>query len=168
MNATSSLGRQKHVLTVISGGQTGVDRGALDAAIALGVPHAGKCPRGRLAEDGVIPALYSQLEELFSPEYSVRTEQNVLDADATLILYQGELMGGTAYTQRMAIQHRKRFYLYDFTDPPGLDDLISWCKDVHLLNCAGPRESSCPGIASLARKLCQELFSRLIDDRRDM
>jgi len=72
-------------MKIISGGQTGVDRGALDAAIGLGIPHGGWCPRGRLAEDGPIPARYV-LSETDSPEYWLRTEQNVSDSDATLIL----------------------------------------------------------------------------------
>ena len=73
---------------IISGGQTGVDRGALEAAIALGIPHGGWCPLGRSAEDGVIPARY-QLQETDSPQYAVRTEWNVRDADGTLILSWG-------------------------------------------------------------------------------
>ena len=65
-----------------------MDRGALDAAIQLGVPHGGWCPKGRLAEDGTIPARY-QLRESDSADYCVRTEQNVLEGDATLILCRG-------------------------------------------------------------------------------
>ena len=79
-------------------GLGGVDRGALDAAIELSIPHGGKCPRGRLAEDGVIP-LHYQLEELESRKYSKRTEQNVVDADGTLILFYGQLSGGTEFTR---------------------------------------------------------------------
>jgi predicted Rossmann-fold nucleotide-binding protein len=71
-------------LTIISGGQTGADRAALDWALQHGIPHGGSCPRGRLAEDGVIPTRY-QLQELPSPEYAARTERDVLDADGTVI-----------------------------------------------------------------------------------
>lgn len=73
---------------IVSGGQTGVDRAALDAAIALGIPHGGWCPRGRLAEDGRIPDSY-RLLEADSPEYHVRTELNVVHSDGTLILFVG-------------------------------------------------------------------------------
>jgi hypothetical protein len=76
---------------IISGGQTGVDRAALDAAIELGIPHGGHCPRGRRAEDGRIPDRY-QLTETDSAQYRVRTERNVLDADATLILCRGRMI----------------------------------------------------------------------------
>ena len=75
---------------IVSGGQTGVDRGALDAAIAAGIPHGGWCPRGRLAEDGPIAAQY-QLRETRSAKYYIRTRKNVLDSDATLILCRGPL-----------------------------------------------------------------------------
>lgn len=144
---------------VISGGQTGVDRGALDAAIELGIPHGGKCPRGRLAEDEIIPSRY-ELVEMESRKYSTRTEQNVVDADGTLILFYGQLSGGTEFTRRMAIKHQKPYFLYDFTAPPRLEDIRRWLEEesVEVLNCAGPRESSCQGIGELARQLCAELF----------
>ena len=148
-------------LRIISGGQTGVDRGALDAAMELGIEHGGKCPQGRLAEDGTIPRKY-QLKELPSRRYSVRTEQNVIESDATLILHYGELSGGTEFTRRMAIKNAKPYFLYDLTQPAELDEVLHWLADeqVGTLNCAGPRESSCPGIQSLARQLCRELFAR--------
>ncbi len=86
--------------TIVSGGQTGVDRAALDVAIAIGIAHGGWCPAGRLSEDGSIPSRY-ELRETDSHEYPVRTEQNVIDSDATLILYEGRLKGGTLLTQRI-------------------------------------------------------------------
>ena len=79
---------------IVSGGQTGVDRAALDAALELGIAHGGWCPRGRLAEDGPIADRYG-LRETASSDYAVRTEQNVVDSDATLILHRGPLTGGT-------------------------------------------------------------------------
>lgn len=146
---------------VISGGQTGVDRGALDAALELGIDHGGKCPRGRLAEDGRIPDTY-QLEETQSRRYSIRTEQNVIDADATLILHYGELSGGTEFTRRMSIKNGRPHFLFDLTRPPELGDVVDWlvANEVGVLNCAGPRETSVPGIGNLARQLCLELFIR--------
>ena len=82
---------------IISGGQTGVDRAALDAAIELGIPHGGWCPRGRRAEDGAIPTRY-QLKEIEGIDYSERTRRNILESDATLILTSGPLQGGTLLT----------------------------------------------------------------------
>src|SRR5438105_4205172 len=82
---------------LISGGQTGVDRAALDWAIDHGLEHSGWCPKGRKAEDGVIPAHYD-LQETASGRYEPRTRANVMEADGTLILNLGELNGGTLLT----------------------------------------------------------------------
>ena len=86
---------------IVSGGQTGVDRAALDVALERGLPCGSWCPRGRLAEDGVIPPRYPLTEALTS-SYSNRTELNVRDSDATLIVVHGPLRGGTALTKRQA------------------------------------------------------------------
>src|SRR6516162_4541079 len=83
--------------SVVSGGQTGVDRGALDAALGLGVPCGGWCPDGRRAEDGVIPARYP-VTELRGAGYEERTHKNVEDSDGTLIITFGQVSGGTART----------------------------------------------------------------------
>ena len=146
---------------IVSGGQTGVDRAALDAAIELGIPHGGWCPRGRLAEDGTIPQRY-QLTETDSPEYPVRTEQNVLDSDGTLILYRGPLSGGTELTVRLAKTHQKPCLLVDLDHPPEIDTVRRWITDagVETLNVAGPRESQSPGIASAAAGFLKRLFGR--------
>jgi predicted Rossmann fold nucleotide-binding protein DprA/Smf involved in DNA uptake len=90
-------------LKIISGGQTGVDRAALDVALALGLPIGGGCPKGRRAEDGVIPDRYPLVE---TPEhnYQARTRRNIKDADGTLILNLGKLDGGTALTANHARQ----------------------------------------------------------------
>lgn len=145
---------------IVSGGQSGVDRGALDAAIALGIPHGGWCPRGRLAEDGTIPSCY-ELAETGSPEYYVRTERNVLDSDATLILYRGELKGGTALTQDLAERHGKPCLVVDLDHPPDLAVIRRWLVASHAdtLNVAGPRESQSPGVSARAADLLRRLFA---------
>jgi len=139
---------------VISGGQSGVDRGALDAARWLGIEHGGWCPRGRRSEDGPIPHLY-QLRETNQADYSVRTERNVVEADGTLILYRGELSGGTELTRRLALRHQRPLLLMDLDEPLEPGDLRAWITDhgVRVLNVAGPRESSCPGITDEARRM---------------
>ena len=86
---------------IISGGQTGADRAALDAAIELGIPHGGWIPKGRLTEDGPLPDRY-QLVEMPTASYPKRTEQNVIDSDGTLIVTHGKLTGGSALTQKLA------------------------------------------------------------------
>ena len=139
---------------IVSGGQTGVDRAALDAARDLELPHGGWCPAGRRAEDGPIPPHYPLVE---TPErsYTVRTERNVLDADATLILYRQHLRGGTALTRTLAAKHQKPYLLVDLQDPhaPSPNDVATWLRReaVHTLNVAGPRESGQPGIHAQAQ-----------------
>jgi hypothetical protein len=144
---------------IVSGGQTGVDRGALDAAIEIGLAHGGWCPRGRLAEDGVIPSRY-ELRETASSEYPVRTEQNVLDSDGTLILYWGKLQGGTELTYRLARKHGKPWLLVDLMSPVDASRVRQWLSQhqVAVLNVAGPRESSRAGIAALTRRLLNEVL----------
>ena len=146
---------------MVSGGQTGVDRGALDAAIALGIPHGGWCPLGRIAEDGTIPAKY-ELQETLSPDYPIRTEQNVIDSDGTLILYRGRLIGGTELTRRLCIKHRRPVITVDLSAAKSKDfrRVRRWLHghEIRVLNTAGPRESSSPGIAEQAmRFLCRLL-----------
>jgi hypothetical protein len=148
------------VQKIISGGQTGVDRGALDAAIALGIPHGGWCPQGRLAEDGGISADY-QLKETDSTDYTIRTEQNVLDSDGTLILCRGQLSGGTLLTLRLAEDHRRPCLVVDLDSPLPLVEIRQWLEDhnVKVLNIAGPRESQNTNIAQAARDFVMNLFA---------
>ena len=144
-------------LKIISGGQTGVDRAALDFAIRRGLEHGGWCPRGRLAEDGIIPPIY-QLRETNSPEYEERTERNVLDSDATLIIARNmELSGGTAFTKFCVEKHSRPLLVVCERD--GLEKctaaLSKFLKahEVRTLNVAGPRESQAPGIRKFAGEL---------------
>lgn len=140
---------------IISGGQTGVDRGALDAAIELGVPHGGWCPAGRIAEDGRIPDHYL-LQEHTSPHYPDRTEQNVIDTDATLILYRDRISGGTALTKRICQRESRPFLAVDLGSPKtALKRIRNWLEEnrPENLNVAGPRESNSPGIGNQTKTL---------------
>ncbi|MBN2579801.1 MAG: putative molybdenum carrier protein [Pirellulales bacterium] len=146
-------------MKIISGGQTGVDRGALNAARALKIPHGGWCPKGRLTEDGAIPKRY-RLRETDSADYTDRTERNVLDADATLILCRGPLTGGTRLTQRLCEEHQKSHRVVDLTRPPSKKNVLDWLQEngVEVLNVAGPRESQCPGIQDECQEFLVALF----------
>jgi hypothetical protein len=134
----------------VSGGQTGADRGALDAAIELDLPHGGWCPAGRLAEDGAIPAHYA-LRETDSARYEQRTERNVVDSDATLLVTRGEPTGGSALTAALARKHHKPLLHLDLaTTPPAaaaaaLRAFLA-AERIAVLNVAGPRASTTPGI----------------------
>jgi len=106
------------VKKIISGGQTGADRAALDVAIKLGIPHGGWIPKGRLAENGMIPAEY-KLQEMPTDSYAARTEQNVIDSDGTLIVSHGKLTGGSELTLEFAIQHKKKLLHIDLNEIRG-------------------------------------------------
>jgi predicted Rossmann fold nucleotide-binding protein DprA/Smf involved in DNA uptake len=144
---------------IISGGQTGVDRAALDMALARGIPCGGWCPQGRRAEDGTIPARYP-LTETPTADYPQRTEWNVRDADATLVLTHGEPAGGTALTADLAHRLGKPLLVVDLAADLDPDAVRSWLvkERVRVLNVAGPRESTFPGVYALARAFLQRLL----------
>jgi hypothetical protein len=132
-------------MKVVSGGQTGVDRAALDVALELGLPCGGWCPQGRRAEDGAIPPRYP-LEETPSAEYHERTEWNVRDSDATLVLTIGRPIGGTALTLEFTRKLDRSCLLVDLTQPVNFDAVREWlaANQVRTLNVAGPRASQQP------------------------
>jgi hypothetical protein len=147
-------------VTILSGGQTGVDRAALDFAIEFSLPHGGWCPRGRKAEDGPIDERY-QLAETPSPRYSQRTEWNVRDSDATVVFsIASEVSGGTALTIAIA-QRLGKPWLHlsaeavsaEGADPAEvlLDFLVA--HRVSRLNIAGPRASQEPEVAAFVRQV---------------
>lgn len=143
----------------MSGGQTGVDRAGLEAAIAIHIEHGGWCPKGRLSEDGSVPSRY-ELDEMETAEYPPRTEQNVIDSDATLILFEQKLKGGTLLTKRLAKRWEKPFLSVNLaTDKPA--EVRRWLSEVRpdTLNIAGPRESSFPGIEQRALVYLLDVFA---------
>ncbi|MDP6604467.1 MAG: putative molybdenum carrier protein [Rhodospirillales bacterium] len=156
-------------LEIRSGGQTGVDRAALDAAMDAGVRCGGWCPAGRRAEDGSIPARYP-LDETQSCDYAERTRLNVRDSDATLIITRGPPTGGAAMTEDFAHEMGRGLKIVDLSaagfDPDrGADDIAGWIAacGVSILNVAGPRESTLPGIYRAARPVLDRVCARLAD-----
>jgi hypothetical protein len=146
---------------IISGGQTGVDRAALDWAIASDLTHGGWCPFGRLAQDGKVPDHYL-LKETQSSGYSQRTRKNIEETDATLIIHQGLLAGGSKLTLRFAQELKKPYCLFDLDKPwsPQADQARQWfsAHSVQILNIAGPSETRHPGIYDLTRKVLPLIF----------
>jgi hypothetical protein len=151
------------VRRVVSGGQTGADRGGLDAAIGLGIEHGGWCPLGRRAEDGAIPERY-RLRETASDDYAERTGRNVVDSDGTVVFTVGEATGGSELTLRLAREHgRPRLHvdLGKTADERAAQDLREWLASVPVavLNVAGSRESGAPGIGERVYRIVREALA---------
>ncbi len=149
---------------IISGGQTGADRAAFDFALEKGIQMGGFVPKGRRAEDGKIPDKYPNLIETSKRNYTQRTELNIINADATLILSHGELKGGSLLTRELAGKHNKSFLFIDFAEfdiklasETAKDFIkITNCKT---LNIAGSRAS---GDAEIYRKT-KDFLTMLFD-----
>lgn len=154
---------------IISGGQTGVDRAALDAAMKAGIPVGGFCPKGRLAEDGVIPDSYP-LQELELTEYRFRTMKNVVESDGTLVLNKGGLSEGTKLTCDYAAQHLKPILVVQLDASPIVEPshVVRWLRgqQIAVLNIAGPRESKLQdGIYREAFSYLEKVMALIKDDR---
>lgn len=154
-------GRPHKIARIVSGAQTGVDRAALDVAISRAIDHGGWVPRGRIAEDGPIPAVY-RVMETETDKYRERTERNVLDSDGTLIIFEGRISGGTALTRRFALEQGRPCLTIDAGRdiPDGAHAVCSWIRRHHIavLNVAGPRESQMPGIYAKSFALLERVF----------
>ncbi len=155
-------------LRIVSGGQTGVDRAALDVAWEAGLEQGGWCPKGRIAEDGVLDSGY-RLDETPSSDYAQRTAWNVRDSDATLIITTGLPTGGTAYTIEVAESLDKPLLVVNPAENGARDRVADWIRvnAITTLNVAGPRESSTPGIYEQARSLLRGVAETLSPGDRD-
>ncbi len=151
---------------IISGGQTGVDQAALDVALELGIPCGGWCPRDRWSEAGPIDERFP-LTESPSADPAERTERNVRDADATLIIARGggeHLTGGTALTARLANQLGQPMLAVDPADPDAVYAVTQWLERhaIRVLNVAGPRASVQPGIGDVTAALLRQVLGHTI------
>ena len=151
-------------MRIVSGGQSGVDRTALDVALELGLPYGGWCPRGGWAEDLPVPpgllAGYPLLRETQSAEPAERTRWNVRDSDATLIVIAGAPpapSSGTALTLAIAEELGRPVAVVDL-DAPDPATVLAALPANGTLNVAGPRESAIPGIYVRSRRLLAELL----------
>jgi hypothetical protein len=161
---------------IVSGGQTGVDRAALDAAIESNIAYEGWCPKGRIDELGIIPEEYCALKEIsgeFKNEkenYNTRTKHNIRDSDGTLILVPKipiplTIKDGTLLTIQEAQDKKKPYLVIDLSEPQqkNVKFIIIWAKEHNLkiLNIAGPRELSCPGIYQLSLEFLENTLPHL-------
>jgi hypothetical protein len=152
-----------NIQKIISGGQTGADRAALDWAIENGIEHGGWCPKGRTAEDGVIPARYN-LTETEVTEYSMRTRRNVQESDGTVIITLGrELTGGSRETAEFARETgKKHFHLSGAGRPDAAAALRGFVRmfGLEVLNVAGSSESEEPGIYEFTKATLKRAFPK--------
>jgi hypothetical protein len=156
---------------IVTGGQTGVDRAAWDAAIEFGIEIGGWVPRERWAEDGRISTAYQGIIETRSKDPAERTEFNVRDSDGTLIISRGELTGGSALTRILCEEIDRPVLHIDLSKVSALAAIPlikEWVERnrIKILNIAGPRASEDPEIYSLSKDLLRTLFALSLKDRR--
>ena len=176
MDAAQHAGRLNHTpandfawpLTIVSGGQTGVDRGALDAALALGAPCRGWCPAGRRAEDGSIPDRYP-VTPVPQPDYASRTRLNVRDSDATVLIHRGPPAGGSLLTADVARATDRPLLCLDagiLGVRASASHLRAFVREhnVRVLNVAGPRASEWPGGRRRSFAVVRRLLKAMTDD----
>ncbi len=155
---------------IVSGGQTGADQAALDVAIKLDIPHGGWVPKGRITEDGPLPEKY-QMEEMPTGNYQERTEQNVIDSDATLILSHGKLTGGSAYTRDMALQHARPWLHIDLNKTTKFEaakKISDWVVEngVSILNVAGSRASRDPSLYDDVTEILESALTLILGEEK--
>jgi hypothetical protein len=154
---------------IISGAQTGADRAALDYAIKNDIPHGGWVPKGRIAEDGILPKKYN-VHETPSDDYKRHKELNVVQSDGTLIVSHGELMDGTALSRTFVEKHSKPCLQINLNSTQAFKasiDITNWIREngIQILNVSGPKASKDPDIYDATMKLLETVFLlRVIDD----
>ncbi len=134
---------------IISGGQTGADIAGIDAAISCKVPYGGWLPKGRKAENGIVPENYTQFQVMTKGGYPKRTEQNVIDSDGTIIFTYGKLAGGSSLTKKFAVKNKRPWLHIDLDAEKNPSSVIkNWVIDwdIKVLNIAGKSASKAPQI----------------------
>ena len=155
---------------IVSGGQTGADRAALDVAIEHNIPHGGWIPKGRLAEDNPLPDHY-HLKEMPTSSYPARTERNVIDSDGTLIISHGKLAGGSDLTRKFAILHGRSWLHIDLNQTDHTDaaaKIKEWIdqEEIEILNIAGPRASKDPHIYNKVMEIIELVYTGAINGNK--
>lgn len=155
------------IAKIVSGAQTGADRGGLEAALWCELPYGGWIPKGRKSGDGVIPYKYEGLKETKSADYLARTEANVVDSDATLVFCYGLPTGGSKKTVEFAKKHGRACLAVDLNKDTGktLERIYVFISgltdDSGVLNVAGSRESKSPGIERAVAMVMTDVISKV-------
>lgn len=155
------------ITRIVSGAQTGADRGGLDAAMHCRLPYGGWVPKGRLAEDGTVPAAYGCVREARSADYAVRTKANVSDSDATVVLCFGPPTRGSRLTLTQAKKHGRPSLAVDLNEgrTQAVERIVTWLRSLPkpegVLNVAGARESKSAGIQELVRAVMVDALSQM-------
>jgi hypothetical protein len=164
-------GMNRRPWKIVSGGQTGVDRAGLTTAMSYYIETGGWVPKGRLADDGIVPERFNTLQECPTGGFRERTRMNVIDSDATLILVDTlPLTGGTAYTAAYAAKNGRPCKVVLLSDADAITQIRDWMLSLEdsvrpgqtdriVLNVAGPRESGSPGIFERAKKTLLSVFT---------
>jgi len=154
------------ITKIVSGGQTGADRGGWEAAIYCSLPYGGWIPKECKSEDGLIPSKYQGLQETGSADYLARTEANVVDSDATLVFAYGTPTGGSKRTVEFAQKHKRPCLSVNLDEPRGqvVKQVVEWLKGISkpaqgVLNVAGSRASKSPGIESVVTARMVDVIS---------
>ena len=148
---------------IISGGQTGADIAGVDAAISVGCPYGGWLPKGRKAENGIVPEKYTQFEVMTSGGYPKRTEKNVVESDGTVIFTYGKLSGGSLLTKKCAIKNNR---LWLHIDLDALDNPVATIKawlvefDIKVLNVAGKSASKAPTLYGQVKAIIAQVLQQ--------
>lgn len=154
---------------IISGGQTGAEQAALDVAIKLGIEHGGWVSSRHIAEDETLLDKY-QLQEMEQTNYARVTEQNVLDADATLILFQNQITGGCAISRRLAEKHKRLLLAIDLNTMAAFQaaqKVEPWitAHNIKILNVTGPKTGEGPDIYQLTLEILETALQLVFIDR---
>jgi hypothetical protein len=159
--------QERTMKKIMSGGQTGADRGALEAALELKFPYGGWVPKGRLAEDGQVPAEYDQLTEHSNPDYKPRSWSNVRDSTGTVIICPAPMSPGSQLTLRYCQEQGKPVMVRDaakvISDPhTAARQVWDWIKlhKIETLNVAGTREKKCKGLQHAVAVLISDVILR--------
>lgn len=165
---------KRNEIRIVSGGQTGVDQGALEAAVDLGLDWGGWAPKGWRAENGTIPPAYrAKMQEHARANYIARTRQNVVDSHATLILANAyPLSGGTQRTRDFCEETMRSHFIVSLGESDAAGKARRWLAQFFaqahpmpfVLNVAGPRESKAPGVQERTRAFLAEILQGMLED----